>query len=521
MTSSGRSMALAAFLLVAASFNVDAFTPSSLHQSQTHHATTTSLAMMKDGENKNSNNNVLNGAVAFLSGLTVAAGVAFADPSVDMARPAFFDSATTTTSQRQSSSLSSSDVLLSIGAPRFGGGDSFETLDFSLPSYGEATKSDTLSPSSSSSSSLSLLLKRRNAKVPWRGMQSSRCGWQQCSAFVTRGGGLSMNSDDSEDDLSEYDSSESESESSEEVSEVFKGSFGTLEASAAIAETEEDQRKSSFLSAILWLALAGDSVLNTKKRELLFPSIASDVFTLECTTSLASGFIVAAALSLLQSITWKAPSSDALLTVDSQSTSSSNNMSLQRKTNMVVMAFALLHLPAHYHSSSGAPFLGMTAAYIAIYNAILQLNSFLKSVKPAPLVQSLQKDALSFVKSFFKLEMNKSSTLVYSVVALFASFRFVNVANQIWLLKSIQTIDSMKQMALHWSSLARYFLVGGLALLLKQHASSMEENNGDKNGNFVYRGLNGILSICSLGGKCVCVYVFVFTFVLLVFFFSV
>jgi len=153
MTSSGRSMALAAFLLVAASFNVDAFTPSSLHQSQTHHATTTSLAMMKDGENKNSNNNVLNGAVAFLSGLTVAAGVAFADPSVDMARPAFFDSATTTTSQRQSSSLSSSDVLLSIGAPRFGGGDSFETLDFSLPSYGEATKSDTLSPSSSSSSS--------------------------------------------------------------------------------------------------------------------------------------------------------------------------------------------------------------------------------------------------------------------------------------------------------------------------------------------------------------------------------
>jgi len=323
-----------------------------------------------------------------------------------------------------------------------------------------------------------------------------------------------MNSDDSEDDLSEYDSSESESESSEEVSEVFKGSFGTLEASAAIAETEEDQRKSSFLSAILWLALAGDSVLNTKKRELLFPSIASDVFTLECTTSLASGFIVAAALSLLQSITWKAPS-------DALTSSSSNNMSLQRKTNMVVMAFALLHLPAHYHSSSGAPFLGMTAAYIAIYNAILQLNSFLKSVKPAPLVQSLQKDALSFVKSFFKLEMNKSSTLVYSVVALFASFRFVNVANQIWLLKSIQTIDSMKQMALHWSSLARYFLVGGLALLLKQHASSMEENNGDKNGNFVYRGLNGILSICSLGGKCVCVYVFVFTFVLLVFFFSV
>jgi len=28
---------------------------------------------------------------------------------------------------------------LSVGAPAFGGGDSFETLDFSLPSYDQAT----------------------------------------------------------------------------------------------------------------------------------------------------------------------------------------------------------------------------------------------------------------------------------------------------------------------------------------------------------------------------------------------
>ena len=32
----------------------------------------------------------------------------------------------------------SSNVLLSAGAPSFGGGGSFETLDFSLPSYSEA-----------------------------------------------------------------------------------------------------------------------------------------------------------------------------------------------------------------------------------------------------------------------------------------------------------------------------------------------------------------------------------------------
>ena len=38
----------------------------------------------------------------------------------------------------QQSSTSSSNIVLSAGAPSFGGGGSFETLDFSLPSYDQA-----------------------------------------------------------------------------------------------------------------------------------------------------------------------------------------------------------------------------------------------------------------------------------------------------------------------------------------------------------------------------------------------
>lgn len=45
---------------------------------------------------------------------------------------------TATVSQLQSSTMSS-NVILSAGAPTFGGGGSFETLDFSLPSYDQAT----------------------------------------------------------------------------------------------------------------------------------------------------------------------------------------------------------------------------------------------------------------------------------------------------------------------------------------------------------------------------------------------
>ena len=39
----------------------------------------------------------------------------------------------------------SSSLLLSVGAPSFGGGGSFETLDFSLPSYNEAVSGDVTS----------------------------------------------------------------------------------------------------------------------------------------------------------------------------------------------------------------------------------------------------------------------------------------------------------------------------------------------------------------------------------------
>ena len=40
--------------------------------------------------------------------------------------------------------MASSSILSSAGAPSFTAGGSFETLDFSLPSYDQATKGDTL-----------------------------------------------------------------------------------------------------------------------------------------------------------------------------------------------------------------------------------------------------------------------------------------------------------------------------------------------------------------------------------------
>ncbi len=58
------------------------------------------------------------GAASFVTGLGFLTQVAFADPN-----------SIATVDQTQMASVSSSNVLLSGGAPSFGGGGSFETLD--------------------------------------------------------------------------------------------------------------------------------------------------------------------------------------------------------------------------------------------------------------------------------------------------------------------------------------------------------------------------------------------------------
>jgi len=91
------------------------------------------------------------GAAAFVTGLGIMTQVAFADPGAvsetDGALPA------------RQSSIISTNVVISAGAPTFGGGGSFETLDFSLPSYNEAVGSDSSSSSSAPKKDVSDLFK--------------------------------------------------------------------------------------------------------------------------------------------------------------------------------------------------------------------------------------------------------------------------------------------------------------------------------------------------------------------------
>ena len=63
------------------------------------------------------------------------------------------------------SPVTSSSMLSAVGAPRFSAGDSFETLDFSLPSYGQAVSDDVApAPAPAPSSSTSDAAEERAAK---------------------------------------------------------------------------------------------------------------------------------------------------------------------------------------------------------------------------------------------------------------------------------------------------------------------------------------------------------------------
>lgn len=94
----------------------------------------------------NNSGRLVGGAIAFLSGIMAAGQVAFADPSI--LESYRMDSVSMNEYMIEKQVFSSSSNLISVGAPSFGGGASFETMDFSMPSYdGSASSTKNVAPS--------------------------------------------------------------------------------------------------------------------------------------------------------------------------------------------------------------------------------------------------------------------------------------------------------------------------------------------------------------------------------------
>merc|ERR1712226_1468940 len=91
---------------------------------------------------------MVGGAAVFITGIGAAAQIAFADPNIALVNN--LPAAPTQQNIAQQQSLQSTSMTISaFGAPS-SGNEAFETLDFSLPSYGEATGKSSSSSTSGS-----------------------------------------------------------------------------------------------------------------------------------------------------------------------------------------------------------------------------------------------------------------------------------------------------------------------------------------------------------------------------------
>jgi len=125
------------FLTLVPPFCVESFSP----QRAPSRFRSTEINSLKKNDEK-----FIGGVAGFFTGLVIATQVAFADPSMLTENSYKQDFATNPITQNESME-SSSFVVSAFGAPggASSGSSSFDTLDFSLPSYTEATKSPVMS----------------------------------------------------------------------------------------------------------------------------------------------------------------------------------------------------------------------------------------------------------------------------------------------------------------------------------------------------------------------------------------
>ena len=205
-------------------------------------------------------------------------------------------------------------------------------------------------------------------------------------------------------------------------------------------EKREQQSKSYFLSSVLWLSLALDTILNKKKRSLLF-SGASDVggriiaSNVVPTFSLASGFVLSAGVAFLLSCDLK---DNSFTHCSAETNGSEFNEKVRKRLHLFLATFGIVNVGANLNSSS-APFLGAGGGAINFYNALIAVNGWSKEVGGGDknflmqVIGGFKSIINSFVTSFDSGEnpgfSRRMSSVVYflgSVIAILRSFNLIS-----------------------------------------------------------------------------------------------
>ena len=317
--------------------------------------------------------------------------------------------------------------------------------------------------------------------------------------WMVRGGDI--DDDTTDDESEEYDVSGDEKEETDSDDEEEGTTTSDDEPTPQDIENAQQynqlssQSRNFGIMTALWGSLFFDSILNTAKRAKLFPVVeggsSSLLATLVPTTSLASGFGLAATVSFLL---WRDMENRADILMSDDGTSSKGDwfLSLSSQSNDIknweeieqfasktrtrlylhLSMFGLLSLGAHigYYFSREAPFLGMSAAIINIYNTLACVSALIKETDGG-LVGGLIK-LISWPMSLFqskKGEIGKLgvSAFVFRIGSVAALMHCIptcrSITLQVTSLSTEASTSAARLLCLKIASLARLSLVAGVS----------------------------------------------------------
>ncbi len=242
---------------------------------------------------------------------------------------------------------------------------------------------------------------------------------------------------------SEYDSSSSDDDEASESSEVdlVTSRFADIAAQNAkkmsnfsMDPSSRRQLSNSYsLAAAFWTSLTFDSLLNKKKRSLLFPGSAEvggrmmrD--NLAVSASLASGFMLSAGLAYFL---YKDLKKD-----DASWDEELKSEAMRKKLHLLLCVYGTGNLFANINPGS-APFLGMGGFVINFHNALIALNGWRKeSSSSAPAGSGrLLKTVASLPKNLFRtpdlsmgfrVRVMSSLYMVASIIAALRGFDIIS-----------------------------------------------------------------------------------------------
>lgn len=205
--------------------------------------------------------------------------------------------------------------------------------------------------------------------------------------IINRGGANvplhATNMDDSSDYSSDH-SDEGDSESSEvdlvtsRFEDVAAQNAKQMASSPMDEGSRTEQSRSYLISSALWGSLALDTVLNKKKRSIIFPGVAEVggkvlPSNIGATASLSSGFLLSAGLAYLLSreLNPRGP-------VQAQDWNEEiENHAIRKKLHLLLFLYGIGNLCANINPGS-APFFGVGGFVINAHNSLIALNGWIK-----------------------------------------------------------------------------------------------------------------------------------------------